>query len=73
MKAIEKTLINRKPKSLELLILELKIQSFLRHPNIVELYGYFDNKKTFFILLELASHGSLYEIMKKKMQKPENL
>lgn len=40
---------------------EIEIQSHLRHPNILRLFGYFHDKTRVFLILEFAAHGELYK------------
>ena len=47
-------------------IREIKIQAFLEHPHIVRLYGFFNDAENFYVLMELGSHGELYEIIEAK-------
>lgn len=44
---------------------EIEIQSNLRHPNILRLYGYFHDDKRVFLILEYASQGELYKQLAK--------
>ncbi|KAJ1342296.1 hypothetical protein BSLG_003219 [Batrachochytrium salamandrivorans] len=44
---------------------EIEIQSHLRHPNILRLYGYFYDSKRVYLILEYAAQGEMY----KKLQK----
>ena len=44
---------------------EIEIQSNLRHPNVLRLYGYFHDKKRIFLVLEFAGHGELYKHLRK--------
>uniref|UniRef100_A0A6A7G1G6 Aurora kinase n=1 Tax=Hirondellea gigas TaxID=1518452 RepID=A0A6A7G1G6_9CRUS len=44
---------------------EIEIQSHLRHPNILRLYGYFYDEKRVYLILEFASQGELYKKLKK--------
>ncbi|KAG6506503.1 hypothetical protein ZIOFF_031827 [Zingiber officinale] len=46
---------------------EVEIQSHLRHPNILHLYGYFYDKTRVYLILEYAAKGELY----KELQKPK--
>lgn len=46
---------------------EIEIQSNLRHPNILQLYGHFHDSKRVYLILEYAGQGELY----KKLQKAE--
>lgn len=48
------------------LIREIKIQSCLDHPNITKLYGFFDDDKNVYLMLELGSSGQLYKVLKEK-------
>ncbi|KAI8627555.1 kinase-like protein [Xylariaceae sp. FL1651] len=44
---------------------EIEIQSNLRHPNILKLYGYFHDSKRIFLILEFAGHGELYKHLRR--------
>lgn len=44
---------------------EIEIQQNLRHPNILRLYGYFDDSKRIFLVLEFAAQGELYKQLSK--------
>ncbi|KAJ3046163.1 spindle assembly checkpoint kinase [Rhizophlyctis rosea] len=44
---------------------EIEIQSHLRHPNILRLYGYFYDAKRVYLILEYAGKGELYKQLKK--------
>ncbi|KAJ1650497.1 spindle assembly checkpoint kinase [Dispira simplex] len=44
---------------------EVEIQSHLRHENILRLYGYFHDEKRVYLILEYASRGELYKILRK--------
>lgn len=45
---------------------EIEIQSHLRHPNILRLYGYFHDRKRVYLILEYASQGELYKALQAK-------
>ncbi len=53
---------------------EVEIHSRLKHPNIVQLYGYFYDPKRIYLVLELCGGGELYKAMKRepggKFQEP---
>lgn len=50
------------------LIQEIKIQTYLNHPNVLKMYGFFADEKKIYLLLELASNGCLFrEIRRKKL------
>jgi aurora kinase len=40
---------------------EVEIQSHLRHPNILRLFGYFHDRERVFLILEYAAKGELYK------------
>jgi len=40
---------------------EIEIQSHLRHPNILRLYGYFYDSKRVYLILEYAPNGEMYK------------
>lgn len=50
---------------------EIEIQSNLRHPNVLRLFGYFHDKKRIFLVLEYAGHGELYKHLQKAGKFPE--
>lgn len=50
---------------LDQFINEIKIQMFLDHPNIVKLYGFFDDSSYFYIIMEYMEGGNLFCYIKK--------
>lgn len=50
---------------------EIEIQSNLRHPNILQLYGHFHDSKRVFLILEFAGKGELYKHLRKESRFPE--
>jgi aurora kinase len=56
---------------LDQFIQELKIQSYLDHPNIVKLYGYFAEKENFYLVMEYMEEGSLFSFIKKSKKLTE--
>lgn len=50
---------------------EIEIQSNLRHPNILQLYGHFHDSKRVFLILEFAGRGELYKHLRKESRFPE--
>ena len=52
-------------------ILEFKLQSFLRHENIVQVYGLFDDKEYLYLILEYMPDGTLYSLLKKNKKLSE--
>ncbi|KAL3471610.1 kinase-like domain-containing protein [Aspergillus californicus] len=45
---------------------EIEIQSNLRHPNILQLYGHFGDRKRVILILEYAGEGELYKHLQRK-------
>jgi len=45
---------------------EIEIQSHLRHPNILRLYGYFYDENRVYLILEYAYKGELYKVLQKE-------
>ncbi|OKL60277.1 Serine/threonine-protein kinase ark1 [Talaromyces atroroseus] len=50
---------------------EIEIQSNLRHPNVLRLYGHFHDSKRIFLVLEFAGKGELYKHLRKENRFPE--
>jgi aurora kinase, other len=50
---------------------EVEIQSNLRHPNILKLYGHFHDSKRIFLILEYAGKGELYKHLRRENRFPE--
>uniref|UniRef100_A0A7N0T429 Aurora kinase n=1 Tax=Kalanchoe fedtschenkoi TaxID=63787 RepID=A0A7N0T429_KALFE len=44
---------------------EMEIQSQLRHPNVLRLYGWFHDEERIFLILEYAHGGELYKKLRK--------
>ena len=43
---------------------EIEIQSHLRHPNIIRLYGYFYDATRIYLIIEYAARGELFSILR---------
>lgn len=50
---------------------EIEIQSNLRHPNILQLYGHFQDDDKIFLVLEFAGKGELYKHLRRENRFPE--
>ena len=50
---------------------EIEIQSNMRHPNVLRLYGHFHDSKRVFLILEFAGKGELYKHLRKQQRFPE--
>ncbi|CAN0916715.1 Serine/threonine-protein kinase Aurora-3 [Linum grandiflorum] len=48
------------------LMREMDIQTKLKHPNVLRLYGWFDDDERIFLILEYAHGGELYGVMQKR-------
>lgn len=70
LKMIEKAQLVKEDIILQF-IREVKIQMFLSHPNIIKMYGCFDDQQHIYIILELAMGGQLYEQLKRSEPMPE--
>lgn len=46
--------------------IEMKMQLFLNHPNILKLYGYFDDSENIYLILEFMEEGTLFSKLKKE-------
>jgi len=51
---------------------EIEIQSHLKHPHILRLYGYFYDSKRVFLILEYAPQGELYKKLTKEERFGQN-
>jgi len=47
---------------------EIEIQSHLRHPNILRLFGYFYDENRVYLILEFAPKGEMYKHLQKQKQ-----
>jgi len=45
---------------------EIEIQSHLNHPNVLKMFGYFWDAKRIYLILEFASNGELFKLLKKQ-------
>ncbi|KAI0481452.1 Pkinase-domain-containing protein [Xylaria cf. heliscus] len=50
---------------------EIEIQSNLRHPNILQLFGHFHDSKRVFLILEFAAKGELYKHLRRETRFPD--
>ena len=69
LKVIEKAVL-REEEIIDQFTREIKIQKFLNHPNIIKMYGLFDDKEHIYLILELAMAGQLYEQLKRSEPMP---
>ena len=48
----------------KLIIREIKIHSYVDHPNIIKLYGFFHDDQNIYLILEYATDGEVYQELK---------
>ena len=63
IKVLDKTAI-RSMKAQKQIIREIKIHSYLNHPNIIKLYGVFHDNDKVYMIMEYAPDGELYKELK---------
>jgi len=51
---------------------ELEIQWRLNHPNIVRLFGYFYDERSFYVVLEYCKYGNLFQMLRREKCFSEN-
>jgi serine/threonine protein kinase len=72
MKVFKKAQITN-DKFIDQFIREMKIQSYLNHPNVIRLYGYFDDAANIYVLIELACDGTLFKFLEDRQnQEPQS-
>lgn len=49
--------------------LEIKLQLFFDHPNIVKLYGFFDDREHIYLILEYMEEGTLFESLRRRVER----
>lgn len=47
---------------------EIEIQSHLRHPNVLRMFGYFYDETRVYLILEYAPRGEMYKVLQKQPQ-----
>lgn len=48
------------------LINEIKIQAFLKHPNLIQLYDFFYDNHKIYLFMEAATDGHLFDILSRQ-------
>ena len=71
IKILEKTRIQDN-EELERVEKEIKYLKTLNHPNIIQIYEVIENNKNFYIVMEYASGGELFNYIVQKEKIPEN-
>lgn len=70
IKIIEKKSLT-KPRLLQKLVSEIKIQKSLNHSHIVKLHSYIEDSDHVYIILDLCSHNSLNDLLKRRKRLTE--
>lgn len=71
LKQIKKECI-RKNKMEDQLLMEIKMQFYLNHPNILKLYGVFNDEENIYLILEFMEEGTLYSQLKRMKKIPQD-
>ena len=68
VKKMNISLVLNKANNKNIILNEIKIQSRICHPNIIQLYNYFKDKNNsnYFLILEYASKGTLFDYIRLK-------
>lgn len=59
-------ILKKSDQDVDKFFLEVEILSKLSHPNIMQIYEFYDDNKNFYIISELCKGGELYEMIIKK-------
>ncbi|VUC36508.1 unnamed protein product [Clonostachys rosea] len=49
----------------------IKIQSEMDHPNVLKVFGHFEDEEKIYVLMELCREGSLWDLFRKNTKLPE--
>lgn len=72
LKKVKKDIV-RENNLQEQFLKEVKVQSFFNHPNLVSLYGIFDDDEYVYLILEYMDDGSLDDKMMKRNYHTKNV
>jgi serine/threonine protein kinase len=64
LKKIPKRIFEGEQRFINQLVREVKIQSYLDHPNIVQLYTFFSDEDSLYLILELCCSGNVYNTLR---------
>ena len=65
IKIMEKNKIEESGASLDIIYREISIHRRINHENIVKLFGHFEEKQFFYLIMEYINGGSLFSFIKK--------
>ena len=66
LKKMDSKKVEKITKNKKLIDTEVNIHGRISHPNIIKLYNYFEYKHFCFLILEFASNGTLFDIIRSK-------
>ena len=66
IKHMEKSLLMKTMHTLQIIYNEMSLHSRLIHPNIIRLYNTYENSTSIYLIMEYASNGNLYSLLKRK-------
>lgn len=72
IKCLDKKAVKEESRKNKILHELLMFKSLSDHPNVVQIYEVFENKKYFFFVMEYASGGDLLQLMKRKCRLSES-
>ena len=73
IKKMDKLQVKKLTNDFQLIYNEIKIQGRIIHPNITRLYNAIENRTAFYLILEYASNGTLFSLIKKNQGVNENI
>ena len=73
IKHMDKNRLKKALKTLAGIYTEIDLQSRISHPNIVQLLYVYESKTTFDLVMDYASHGSLFDFIRKNKHLSEEL
>lgn len=72
MKKLNKSLIKEKGL-IDVLAREIHLHYYLKHSNIIDLYGWFDDREHVYLICEYCTHGDLYKLIQQQTKKCEEI
>jgi serine/threonine protein kinase len=73
LKQINKKVLEEEKTSPDLILREISVHKSLSHPNIIKLIDSFEDSTNIFIILEYASQGNLFELIKSQVKLKESI
>ena len=73
IKKMDKFQVKKLTNDFQLIHNEINIQGRIIHPNVTRLYNAIENKTSFYLILEYASNGTLFTLIKKNQGVDEKL